>query len=493
MSSFARLWSDYTAIQAAKSLLGWDQQVLMPGGGASARSAHSTRLAALAHQILASDEMGAALERLGAEALPGTDAEAIVRVVTRARRTATALGEQLVVRKAKASAEAYETWKVAKPGNDYAAMRPHYEEMFSIAREASAALAAGDVKHPYDPLLDQYEEGATTEQTRGLFDAMKSATKELLDTIAQETPVNDEVLARKFDDAKLLGFMRETVKQMGFDMGRGRLDICRNAFCTNLSMDDVRMTTRPSDHFKGIVSSSLHELGHAFYEQNQDPDLSLTPLRGGISLGVHESQSRTWENIVGRSLGFWTYFLPSLQEAFPELIGLTPEEMWRMMNRVQATFVRVGSDELTYNAHIWTRFELEIDLLTESLSFADLPEAWREKYREYLGIVPETDTDGCLQDVHWSRGSVGYFPTYSLGNLMSYQIWARMEQDLPDWEESFAMGDFGGVLGWLTDRIYRQGQRYRPQDLLHRVCGEPIQAEAWAAGMRSKMAAVYGF
>jgi carboxypeptidase Taq len=166
--------------------------------------------------------------------------------------------------------------------------------------------------------------------------------------------------------------------------------------------------------------------------------------------------------------------------------------MWRMMNRVQPTYVRVGSDELTYNAHIWTRFELEIDLLDETLSFADLPEAWREKYREYLGIVPETDTDGCLQDVHWSRGSVGYFPTYSLGNLMSYQIWARLERDLPDWEESFAMGDFAGVLGWLTDRIYRQGQRYRPQELLQRVCGEPIQASAWESGIRAKMTAVYG-
>jgi carboxypeptidase Taq len=492
MSSLARLWSDYTALQAAKSLLGWDQQVLMPAGGASARSAHSTRLAALAHQILASDEMGMAIERLKAEALPGSDAEAIVRVVARARRTATALGERLVVRKAKASAEAYETWKVAKPANDYAAMRPHYEEMFAIARESSAALATEDAAHPYDPLLDQYEEGATTAQTRRLFDSMKAATRELLAAIAEAPPVRDEVLARKFDDAKLLGFMRETVKQMGFDMERGRLDICRNAFCTNLSMDDVRMTTRPSDHFKGIVSSSLHELGHALYEQNQDPDLAHTPLRGGVSLGVHESQSRTWENIVGRSLGFWTYFLPLLQEAFPDLIGLTPEEMWRMMNRVQPTYVRVGSDELTYNAHIWTRFELEIDLLDETLSFADLPEAWREKYREYLGIVPETETDGCLQDVHWSRGSVGYFPTYSLGNLMSYQIWARLERDLPDWEESFAMGDFAGVLGWLTDRIYRQGQRYRPQELLQRVCGEPIQASAWESGIRAKMTAVYG-
>ncbi len=469
--------------------MGWDQQVLMPSGGVTARAEHSTRIAAMAHALLTSDELARTVEELATAAEPGSDAEAEVRVLQRTLRIQNALGGDLVMRKARASSQAYETWKLAKPANDYAAMKPHYEEMFAIARESAARLSAGRaVAKPYDALIDLFEQGATTDGTARLFAEMRETTNELLEVI-RNRPGQDDLLAREFDQTKLLEFMRGTVSEVGFRMENGRLDICRNAFCTNMSPQDVRMTTRPSGHLKGIVSSSLHEMGHALYEQNIGAELVGTPLGGGTSLGVHESQSRLWENIVGRSLGFWTHFLPKLQAVFPELIGLQPSEMFRLMNRVEPGFVRVGADEITYNAHIWIRFELEVALVEQTLSIDDLPEAWKDKMEAYLGIRPATDTDGVLQDVHWARGSVGYFPTYSLGNLMSYQIWEKFTSSVPDWEDQFATGRFSSALEWLTENVYRNGQRYTPSDLLQRVVGEPISTQAWSRGMRAKVAA----
>jgi carboxypeptidase Taq len=486
MRSALELWKDADAIGAAISLMNWDQQVMMAPGGAAARAEQVTHLAKQRHALMTSDEMDTAVETLRTNQDPKF--QAIVRVLDRDLFEQRRMPSSLVERKARASAAAYEAWKRAKPANDYAAVRPHYEELFAIARETSALLGKGD--HPYDALIDKYEEGATFASARNLFDQIAPVTINLLAQV-KDLKLEDSLISKAFDQDKLLSFMRNTVSEVGFAMSNGRLDICRNAFCTNLGRSDVRMTTRPSNHLKGIVSSSLHEMGHGLYEQGIGQDLDGTPLAGGISLGVHESQSRLWENIVGRSLGFWKFFLPKLQQVFPELAPVGPEDFYRMMNKVQPSFVRVGADELSYNLHILVRFELEVELLTEKTSFADLPEAWNDKYKRYLGIEPTTDTDGCLQDVHWSRGSVGYFPTYTLGNLMSYQIWDCLTTDIPNWDTQFEQGDFSQVHDWLRSAIYCRGRLHRPSDLMKLVTGKEMEAAGWLAHVPAKVRRIY--
>jgi carboxypeptidase Taq len=280
-------------------------------------------------------------------------------------------------------------------------------------------------------------------------------------------------------------------RTIGFDYDRGRLNVAPNAFCSNFGCTDVRMTTRPSDHIKGIVSSSLHEMGHGLYEQGSPLEWNGTPLGGGISLAVHESQSRLWENVVGRSRGFWKRFLPDLQAAFPQLNGLDAEAMYRAINKVAPEFVRVGADELTYNLHILVRFELEVELITGRLDINDLPEAWNAKYTEYLGITPPTNTLGCLQDVHWSRGYVGYFPTYAMGNLIGLQMWACLRKDIPNAEAMMEAGEFGEILGWLQEKVYRQGRRYTPSELVTRITGRPMEAGDWLAYANAKYRDIY--
>lgn len=250
------------------------------------------------------------------------------------------------------------------------------------------------------------------------------------------------------------------------------------------------MTTRPSAHVKGVVSSSLHEMGHGLYEQGSPAEWADTPLAGGISLAVHESQSRLWENVVGRSAGFWTRFLPALKAEFPS-IDLDVPGMVRAMNKVEPELVRVGADELTYNLHILVRFELEVELVTGRLAVRDLPEAWNAKYAEYLGLTPPDDAHGVLQDVHWSRGSVGYFPTYTFGNLIGLQIWETLLKEIPDPDALMAKGDFAPILRWLSERIYRQGKRYAPRELATRITGSPMRPDAWLRYAQSKYGALY--
>jgi carboxypeptidase Taq len=251
------------------------------------------------------------------------------------------------------------------------------------------------------------------------------------------------------------------------------------------------MTTRASDHVKGIVSSSLHEMGHGLYQQGDRPDWIGSPLSGGASLAIHESQSRLWENIVGRSRPFWSFFYSSLQGRHPQLSSLVMDDFWRAINKVEPTFIRVGSDELSYNLHILIRFELEVELITRRLAAKDLPEAWNERYRSYLGIVPPNDALGCLQDVHWSRGSVGYFPTYALGNILGGAIWKVLREEVGDVEEQMERGDFSSILSWLTEKIYRQGQRYTPKELLARVLPKEPDGSEWLQYASSKYRGLY--
>lgn len=493
-SAYAALldrYRDMQALESALGLMGWDRQVLMPPGGADARSAQTTILSRMLHELTTSDETRTLLERAEAETDPATDEGALLRNFRRDLDIETKLPTDLVTRKAKVSGESYEVWKKARAESDFAAMRPYYQEHFEIVREMSHRLDP-DASHPYDPLFDLYEEGAKTADAQAMFDTIRQPIVDLVKAIVERgAPVPDTFLYGEWDQQALRRASEEITGKIGFDYDRGRLDIAPSAFCGGSGRGDIRMTTKPSEHVKGILSSSLHEMGHGLYEQGSPEKWDRTPLAGGISLAVHESQSRMWENIIGRSQAFWSYFLPVLQGYVPSLANLDVETFCRALNKVQPSLIRVGSDELTYNLHILIRFELEVDIVTGKIQAADLPEAWNAKYTKYLGITPPNDGVGVLQDVHWTRGSIGYFPTYSMGNLIGAQVWATLKKDVPEVDDLMLRGEFGRILGWLQEKIYSQARRYRPQDLVKRVTGETMNAQHWLGYATGKFSAIY--
>lgn len=490
MGNLLDLYGDYTAVCAAISLFQWDRQVLMPPGGASARSTHVESLTRMAHSMLTGDEMLRALEETERNAAPGSDEAIMAERLRRDVDIERKLPAELVARKARVSSDAYEVWKKAKACSDFPALAPYLAQLFDIAKESAELLGYKD--HPYDALIDLYEEGATHEDARRMFEGIKDPIVSLVQEIQDRgRKIDDRPLRGKWDPGKLRRFTEEAARIIGFDLSRGRLDLAPNAFCTSLAPHDVRMTTRPSDHVKGVISSSFHEMGHGLYEQGTPDKWAETPLAGGISLAVHESQSRLWENIVGRRFAFWKFFLPKLQSALPELSSVPLEQFYLGMNVVNPEAVRVGADELTYNLHILVRFELESEIVTDKLQVNHLPEAWNEKYRQYLGIVPENDGAGCLQDVHWSRGSIGYFPTYSMGNLVGAQVWEALQKDVPDTDGLMEKGDFAPILSWLQERIYSQGRRHRPNDLIRRVTGDDVKPDAWLRYAQRKYREMY--
>lgn len=490
LQNLLKIYADYNALNAAMSLMSWDQQVLMPPGGAVARAAHMTSLNSRAHALITSDEVHRLIEQAEKEVEPGTPDAAQVSNLKREVAIESKLPASLVDRKATIASEAYQVWKQAKAENNFPAMVPYYQSLFDIAGETAECLGFQD--HIYDALIDLYEEGATWADADGMFRAIKSPIVSLVrDIRTTGKPIDDSCIAKNWDRDRLRAFAEETVSKIGFDFSRGRLNLAPNAFCMNLSCGDVRMTTRASNHLKGIFSSSLHEMGHALYEQNSPIEWDRTPLAGGISLAVHESQSRLWENIVGRSKGFWNFFFPRLQSHFPELSHESTVSIWRAINKVEPEFIRVGADELTYNLHILIRFELEVEILTQKLRIQDLPEAWNAKYSEYLGITPDTNTVGCLQDVHWSKGSIGYFPTYSMGNLIGGQMWKCLLQDLGDVETLMAQGDFGPILSWLTAKVYQRAKVLPPKQLVTEITGRPMEATDWLQYAQTKYKLIY--
>jgi carboxypeptidase Taq len=477
-------YSKINALQKAIGLMTWDRQVLMPPGGAAARTEHTTSLSSALHRQWLSDELRAQVDRAASDASPGSEEEAMVRAVRREIDIQSKIPMRLIEEKSRVSSNAYETWREARAKSDFTKLAPYLERLFEIAGETAESL--GYTEHIYDPLIYLFEQGATQAQAQLMFDAIKSPIRELAEQAAEDD-VDDAFLYGDWDTKRLVAFAGQMVSEVGFDMERGRLDLTTNAFCTNFSCNDVRLTARPSMHIGGILFSTLHEMGHGLYEQGSPNGWDRTPLAGGVSLGVHESQSRTWENIVGRSRGFWHHFLPKLKEAIPKLGAHSTDEFYRAINKVKPGPIRIGADELTYNLHILIRFELECEILTGKVPIKNLPEAWNEKYRQYLGIVPKNDGEGCLQDVHWSRGSVGYFPTYSMGNMISWQIWHRLQKDL-DAEELMTGGNFKPILAWLTENVYRMGKRFSPQELLKQVTGKPFGAQDYLQGMEGKYA-----
>lgn len=481
-------YAELNALNKAIALLNWDRQTMMPAGGDDARTAHVKHLSRLVHQWYASDE----IQRLAGDADAGGDPvkEASIRVLRRDIKIQNSLPESLVVRKAEVSGKAYIAWRKARSESNFSILAPFLEELFDIAGET--ASARGYKNHIYDPLVDLFEEGATHSDAHSMFSELLPEILKLLDAIrGSQVEHDDTALIANWDQARLRNILQKVTEKIGFDYSRGRLDTTSNAFCTNFSVGDVRMTTRSSDSIKGILFSSLHEMGHGLYEQNQPRDWDRLPVCGGISMAVHESQSRFWENTIGRSLPFWLYFYPMFLSEFPELEGITAEEFYRKVNKVKPGPVRIGSDELTYNIHIMIRFELECELLLNKIQIADLPDAWNSKTEKYLGILPADDGEGCLQDVHWSRGSVGYFPTYAMGNLIGWQIWDTLLKTIPHANEQIQSGNFSEILGFLTKEVYSKGKLKLPKKLVLEITGNEMNTKSYLNHMNEKYSSIY--
>ena len=479
---------DINAIGAAMSMMDWDQQTYMPRGGAEARATHLGCLSRMRHEMFTSDEVQKDVIEAAKEA--SGDDQALLRVIKRDLDLATKLPSELVARKSKLAAIAHEDWVAARSANDFKGFAPTLEKMFDIAREEAEHLGYTD--HIYDALTDQYEEGATAADWKAMYESIKGPQVELVKAIQAAGSIDDSRLTGDWDRSKQSAFTEMIAKAVGFDFNRGRQDTAPHPFCTGWSVGDIRLTTRFKPYLGSAIFGTLHESGHGMYEQGSPAAWDLTALAGGVSLGMHESQSRTWENIVGRSKAFWIRFLPDLQKAFPAIADLSVDEFYRQINKVNPSLIRVEADELTYNLHTLVRFEIECAVLTDELKVADMPEAWNDKYQQYLGIRPTTDSDGCLQDVHWSMGSIGYFPTYSMGNILSYQIWNALEKDVPNTDELIAKGEFEPILGWLQKHIYSQGRKFTPKQLILNATGEPMNAKYYLDGLGAKYRELYG-
>ena len=482
---------DVNALGAAISMMDWDQQCFMPPGGAEARAEHVGILSRMRHELSTSEEMGNLISKAEGEAASDEE-RAFVRVAKRDYEMATKFPTSLVEEKSKLSSRAHEDWVTARANNDFPTFAPTLERMVEICRQEAECLGYTD--HIYTALLDMYEEWATKADCDRMFDALRGPTVQLVKDIKDsDVKPDDSFLYGEWSEADQGAFTEKLVKAIGFDMERGRQDTAPHPFCTGWSVGDIRLTTRYKPYLGSAIFGSLHEAGHGMYEQGSPMAWDRTPLAGGVSLGLHESQSRTWENIVGRSLPFWTRFLPELKDAFPKLGDVDLETFYPAVNKVEPSLIRVEADEVTYNLHVLVRFEIECAMLTGELDVKDLPEAWNAKYEQYLGVTPESDSNGCLQDVHWSMGSIGYFPTYSLGSLYAAQFYAHIKNSYPQLESSINRGVYDSIHEWLAKNIYQYGRMYTSDELCNKATGETLQQSYFIQYLTDKYAGIYGF
>ncbi len=480
----------------AASLLSWDQRTYMPPGGTTARAHQLATLRRLSHEHFTDVEVGRLLDALAPIAddhANDSDEAALIRRTRRDYEQARKLPLEFVTEWARARALSNQAWEEARRRSDFALFQPYLEQQFDFAKRQAEYL--GYDEHPYDALLDQYEPGMKTAEVRTIFDELKAGTIPLLKAILSSGGVVDDgVLHQTFDEAKQEQFGVEVTQAFGYDWQRGRQDRTVHPFCTNFGRDDVRITTRfYPDFLSAALFGTMHEAGHAMYEQGVDPAFSRTLLSRGASLGVHESQSRLWENLVGRSRPFWQANFTRLQELFPQQLGSVDiEDFYRAINKVQPSLIRVEADELTYNLHIMLRFELEVDVIEGTVEVADLPEEWHSRMEAMLGVTPTSDAQGVLQDTHWSSGGIGYFPTYTLGNVLSVQLWERAIATHPTIPDEIARNEYGKLLGWLREHVHRYGRKYEPRELIRRATGAPLNPQPYMSYLHRKFGEIYG-
>lgn len=500
LCGLAREWATLGSVEA---LLGWDQETLMPPGGAAARAAQIELLASLTHERRTNPRVGeliAACEQ-DRQLLSDPVAAANIREMRRDHDLATKLPKQLVADIARTSSQAQEAWKGARAASDFSMFQPWLEKMVALVRQKAQCYGAPAGGELYDALLNEYEPGATAAQIQGIFEPLAKRLAALVQKLTtsgkapSEAPLRVPVSADRQHE-----FGKHVLAAMGFDLSAGRLDVSAHPFCSGIAPGDTRMTTRyRGESWPDALYGTMHEGGHGLYEQglpkvaSNGADLFGTPAADSISLGIHESQSRMWENIVGRSREFWEWAYPLAKLLYaPALDAYSLDDVYRAVNIVRPSLIRVEADEATYNLHILMRFEMERAMLSGSLSVGDLPGAWRERVKQLLGIEVPDDRRGCLQDVHWSFGLYGYFPTYTLGNLYAAQMWETIRGAIPDLPSQIARGQMGQLRQWLLTNIHAHGKRYRAADLCQRVTGKPLSSEPLMRYLETKFSRVYG-
>ncbi len=475
------------------ALLSWDQHVLMPPRGAAIRAEQMATVGRIAHQKFTSAEIGSLLDDLrdwGEQQDYDSFEASLIRVTARDWEKATKVPADLRAEMSRSAALANPVWVAARRDNDFATFLPVLRKNLDLRKRYIDCFEVGD--EPYDIVLDDFERGMKTAEVRQIFDYLKEHQAPLVKEVAEHAQVERRPKAFDIDAQKV--FELEIVREFGFTDDAWRLDPTVHPFASGTGVTDIRITTRYfPDRLEGLFGT-MHEFGHGLYEHQIDPDLERSPLARGVSLGMHESQSRMWENLVGRSLPFWRRFFPRAQQLFGDALADQDAESWyREVNAVEPSLIRVEADEATYNLHIILRFELEQAMLADEFPLEQLPEEWNRRVWDYLGIDVPTDTEGVLQDVHWSGGSIGYFPTYALGNLISAQIWERVTAEIPDLYDSFEAGEFGPLRDWLRENLHHYGRKYSPGETLERVVGtSQIDPAPYVRYLREKLAGIYG-
>lgn len=482
-------------INSATAVLGWDQSTYMPPGGAAARGRQVATLSRIGHEKLTDPALGTLLESLQsyADSLgEDSDDAALIRVATKDFENAVKIPPKLLAEFQEHASEAYQVWAQARPANDFAAIRPYLEKNVALSRKIADCFPGYD--HIADPLIDFSDEGMKAESVRQLFAELRAQLVPLVQAITAQPPADDSCLHHIYPEDKQLAFGMGISQQYGYDLNRGRQDKTHHPFATSFSIGDVRITTRVKENnLTEALFSTLHETGHALYEQGINTAYEGTPLARGTSAGVHESQSRLWENLVGRSLGFWEHYFPQLQAAFPEqLDDVTLDTFYRAINKVEQSLIRTDADEVTYNLHVMIRFDLELQLLEGSLAVKDLPEAWHGRYQSDLGQQAPSDVDGVLQDVHWFAGTVGgAFQGYTLGNIMSALFFDQAVSAHPNIPAQIGNGQFDTLHTWLRQNIYQHGRKYTANELVQKVTGAPLTIEPYIAYLKQKYGALY--
>jgi carboxypeptidase Taq len=487
--------AEISDLGAAAAIMGWDQETYMPPGATEDRSLQMATLSRIIHQKFTSDEIGELLEKLTPELSsldPDSDEARIIKNVSREYEKQRKVPSEWVAEFSRVTSLAQESWKKAREESVFAQFLPDLTRVIELRRQYTQYFAPYD--HIYDPLLDDFEPGMKTAYVKKVFDELRPKQVELVQAIMDSPyPVDDSILYQEFDEQKQWDFGLEVIKAFGFDLNRGRQDKSTHPFTTSFGSNDVRITTRFKPDYLSIgLFGTLHEAGHGMYEQGFSPTLARTTLADGASLSIHESQSRMWENLVGRSRSFWVGFYPRLQEYFPEqLRDVDLDDFYRAVNKVERSLIRTEADEATYNLHIMLRFEIELALMEQSLDVSDLPDVWNAKMEEYVGITPPNDSEGVLQDIHWAFGIFGYFSTYCLGNLIAGMFWEKILSDIPDLETQFEHGKFKALWNWLHENILQHGSKFEPAELIKRVTGSELTAEPYVQYLYNKYGDIY--
>ena len=493
-----QLYTEYTTqlqkaadIYYASAVLGWDQEVYMPPKGAEYRGRQLATLASQAHELLTSDKLGGLLRELSKdESLDDTEKNN-VRLSLEDYEKNKKLSPEFVEELSVQTSICFNAWIAARQKNDYQVFAPSLSNMIALKKQQAELY--GYKAHPYDALLDEYEKGMTVAALDPLFKGIKEQLPALLDKIKAAPQVSNDCFHQHFPKHQQWDFSIDVLKRMGFDFQAGRQDYSEHPFTTSFSATDVRITTRVDENnFASMLWSCIHEGGHGLYEQGLPEEQYGLPLGSPASLGIHESQSRFWENCIGRGMDFWKFFYPALQQYFPkQLSNVSMETFYKAANRVTPSLIRTEADEVTYHFHIMIRYEIEKALIEGSLKPEDLPAKWNEMYEQYLGIKPNDDKTGVLQDVHWSHGSFGYFPTYTLGSFYAAQFFAQANKDIPGLPEQIAKGEPGALLQWLREKVHKHGRRYTSEELCERVTGQKLDTAFFMRYAESKYAGVY--